>query len=165
METLIQLYNSIGIYISAVLIIMIVILFIMVSVSLKSISKLERKYRKLTRGIENSNLEEVIRIYMDKIDITKNEIEEIKVQNSEIDKRVNKCIQKSSMIRYKAFEDIGSDLSFSFVLLDENNDGTIITSIYGRNESTIYAKPIDKGISRYDLSDEENEALSKAISK
>jgi hypothetical protein len=68
-------------------------------------------------------------------------------------------------LRYRAFENVGSDLSFSISLLDNNNDGFIITGIYGRNDSTTYAKPIDKGLSRYDLSEEEKEVLEKAINK
>ena len=67
------------------------------------------------------------------------------------------------MKRYKAFEDIGSDLSYSIAMLDGNNNGVIITSIYSRNESITYAKPIDNGISRYDLSEEENSVLHQAI--
>jgi hypothetical protein len=58
---------------------------------------------------------------------------------------------------------VGSDLSFSIALLDGNQNGVIITSIYGRNESTTYAKPIDKGISRYDLSEEEKKVLGQVI--
>ena len=66
---------------------------------------------------------------------------------------------------YKAFEDIGSDLSFSIAMLDENNDGLILTGIFGREESTTYVKPVDKGISRYDLSEEELTVLNEAINK
>ena len=58
-----------------------------------------------------------------------------------------------------------NDLSFSLAMLDENNDGILLTGIFGRNESTTYAKPIEKGISRYDLSEEEEEALNNAINK
>ncbi|MPM47586.1 hypothetical protein SDC9_94297 [bioreactor metagenome] len=72
-------------------------------------------------------------------------------------------MQKVSIIRYKAFEDIGSDLSYSIAMLDGKNNGILITSIYGRNESTTYAKPIDNGISRYDLSEEEEKVLHQAI--
>ena len=75
------------------------------------------------------------------------------------------CVQKVAIMRYKAFEDVGSDLSFSVAILDDNNDGIILTGIYGRNESTTYAKPIDKGISRYDLSEEEICVLNEAINK
>ena len=39
----------------------------------------------------------------------------------------------------------------------------IITGIYSRHDSTTYAKPIDKGISRYELSEEELHVLNEAI--
>ena len=71
----------------------------------------------------------------------------------------------SKVIRYKAFEDVGSDLSFSVALLDGENNGVILTGIYGRDYSTTYAKPIDKGISRYDLSEEELHVLNAAMNK
>ena len=66
-------------------------------------------------------------------------------------------------MRYQAFEDVGSDLSFSIAILDGNNDGIMLTGIYGRQESTTYAKPIDKGISRYDLSEEEIAVINEAL--
>jgi hypothetical protein len=50
-------------------------------------------------------------------------------------------------------------------MLDDKNDGVILTGIYGRQESTTYAKPIDKGISRYDLSEEELYVLNEASNK
>lgn len=165
METIIQIYNSIGIYIVGALVIIILILLILVCSNMKAISRLETKYRKLTRGVENSNLEQLIDSYMDKIDGVKEETETIKSQFDNIDKRISRCIQNVSIIRYKAFDDVGSDLSFSLAMLDENKDGIIITSIYGRNESTTYAKPIDKGISRYDLSDEEKIVLNNTLNK
>ena len=82
-----------------------------------------------------------------------------------MEKRIAGCFQKMSIIRYRAFEDVGSDLSFSIALLDNNDDGFILTGIYGRNESTTYAKPIDKGLSRYELSEEEKHVLQDAINK
>lgn len=163
METIIQIYNSIGIYIVGALIIIILILLILLVSNMKAINKLEIKYRKLTRGVDNSNLEQLISSYMDKIDYVKQETEDIKVKINSVNERIIKCVQNVSITRYKAFDDIGSDLSFSLAMLDENKDGVIITSIYGRNESTTYAKPIDKGISRYDLSDEEKFVLNNAL--
>jgi hypothetical protein len=102
---------------------------------------------------------------MDKIDNASSETKEIKNVYDDIHEKLNRCIQNISIVRYKAFEDVGSDLSFSIAMLDNNKDGVIITSIYGRDESTTYAKPIDKGISRYDLSEEEKYVLKDSISK
>jgi hypothetical protein len=117
------------------------------------------------RGVNNKNLEELIMSYLDKIDEVKTTSESIENLYEDINNRVNGCIQKTSIVRYKAFEDVGSDLSFSIALLNDSNDGVIITGIYGRNESTTYAKPIDKGISRYDLSEEEMHVLNDAMDK
>lgn len=165
MEAIIQIYNNINIYIVGALIVIVLFLLIIFIVNMKAINKLEMKYRKLTRGVDNSNLEEVISTYMDKVDATRKETEEMKGIIDSIDQKIDKCVQNISITRYKAFDDVGSDLSFSLALLDANKDGVIITSIYGRNESTMYAKPIDKGISRYDLSDEEKQTLQAALNK
>ena len=73
------------------------------------------------------------------------------------------CVKKIAIKRYKAFEDVGSDLSFSVAILDSYNDGIILTGIYSRQDSTTYAKPIDKGISIYNLSEEELCVLNEAI--
>ena len=56
-----------------------------------------------------------------------------------------------------------SDLSFAVALLDEENSGVVFNGIYSREMSNIYAKPVEKGNSSYTLSDEEAEAINKAI--
>lgn len=152
-------------YITIVLIITTIILLISLVVITKSLNRLEKRYKKLTRGINNKNLEEIVIQYLDNIDSVKADTEIVKNQQLELEKRLNTCVQKVAIVRYKAFEDIGSDLSFSIALLNHNNDGVIITGIYGRNDSTVYAKPIDKGISRYDLSEEEEQVLVEASNK
>lgn len=165
MENIIAIINGFQIYIIAALIILIIILFIMLIVIFKSLSRLEDRYRKFMRGVDNKNLEELILSYLDKIDEAKAETKEMKEIYKEISVKVKKCVQKVSIVRFRAFEDVGSDLSFSISMLDENNDGVIITGIYGRNESTTYAKPIDRGISRYELSQEENQVLTDCLNK
>jgi hypothetical protein len=163
MESVINFFSDFQPYIILAISALVIILLIIVIVLLKSVSKLENRYRKLMRGVNNKNLEELIVGYLDKIDAVKSDSEKLGLAYNELDKRVKGCMQKVSMIRYRAFEDVGSDLSFSIALLDDNNNGVILTGIYGRHESTTYAKPIDKGISRYDLSDEEKQVLEKAM--
>lgn len=165
MSDLLEVLNSLQPYIIIGLSVLIIILLIMVIVALKSINRLEARYRKLTRGMNNKNLEEIIVGYLNNIDEFKDEAEKIKEDQNSLEEKIKKCVQKVSILRYKAFDDIGSDLSFSIALLDDKNDGIILTGIYGRNDSTVYAKPIDNGISRYDLSDEEIEVLEDALNK
>jgi hypothetical protein len=141
------------------------LLFIILMITLKSLSNLESKYRKFMRGVENKNLEELVIGYLDKIDESKEETEHMKQLYEELNLRLKSCVQRVSIVRYRAFDDVGSDLSFSIALLDENNDGVIITGIYGRNESTTYAKPVDRGMSRYDLSQEEKQVLQDCTTR
>lgn len=161
MQDFLQIFNSISDYVSMALLVIVVILIILVISCMHSSAKLQRKYKKLMRGVEGENLEKIITNYMNEIDKVKEDSKEVREIYNNIDERVKKSIQKVAIVRYKAFENVGSDLSFSLALLDDNNDGVIITSIYGRDESFTYAKPINKGLSRYDLSDEEKEVLKQ----
>jgi hypothetical protein len=72
------------------------------------------------------------------------------------------CIQKTGMIRFNPFKEVGGDQSFSLAILDGNDSGVVITSYYSRKENKIYGKPIKNGSSDYPLSEEESLAIEKA---
>jgi len=67
--------------------------------------------------------------------------------------------------RFNAFSDSGSDLSFSVAFVNEEKDGVVITGIHAREQTFLYAKPIDKGQSAYMLSPEEKTAINLALHK
>ena len=99
-----------------------------------------------------------------------NKVDRVEEQNTQIisfcqnlDEDIAKCIQKVGIVRYSAFKDTGSDLSFAAALLDEKNNGIVFNGIYSREISNIYAKPVENGNSKYTLSDEEVEAIEKAV--
>lgn len=163
MEQLINLINEYSTYITLVLIALVFVLIILVVSCMVSTSKMKSKYRKMMRGTNGRNLEELIVNSLNKIDDMQAVTEDVKVLCNDTSSLVKSCVQKVAIKRYKAFEDVGSDLSYSIAMLDGNNNGVIITSIYSRNESITYAKPIDNGISRYDLSEEESSVLHQAI--
>ena len=72
-------------------------------------------------------------------------------------------IRNVGVVRFDAFEDMGGRLSFSAALLDGQGDGVVITSINGRQESRSYAKPVARGESVHNLSDEEQQAIREAL--
>ncbi|MFA9397482.1 MAG: DUF4446 family protein [Clostridiaceae bacterium] len=141
------------------------ILFVMILCAFSTISKLKKRIRKLTRGIEGENIEKIINKYYESIDNVNKSNSKINEEISNINIKLNSCVQKVTIKRYKAFENVGSDLSFSIAFLDLKNNGVVLTGIYGREDSITYAKPIDSGISRYDLSGEEKEVLNGAMNK
>jgi len=152
-------------YLIVGMIIIIILLFIMVIVLFKAVGRVENKYKKLMKGTSNKNLEEMLLERLNSIEEAKEVSEKALKQCERLEIKLKDCIQKVAIMRYKAFENVGSDLSFSIAMLDDKNDGVILTGIYAREESTTYAKPIDKGISRYDLSEEELYVLNEASNK
>ena len=116
--------------------------------------KLKNKYNKFMKKIGNGkNIEEDLENYMYRVERVERQNTEIISYCKNLDDEVAKCIQKVGMVRYSAFKDTGSDLSFAVAMLDENNDGVVFNGIYSREMSNIYAKPVKNGVSEYTLSE------------
>lgn len=142
-----------------------VILLIGFAVMLAKFSSLNKRYKEFMKKLGNGkNLEEDLENYMYRVDRVEKQNVEISNQIKNLDNDLEKCIQKVGIVRYSAFKDTGSDLSFALALLDENNDGVVLNGIYSREMSNIYAKPVEKGKSTYTISEEEAQAIQKAIS-
>ena len=77
--------------------------------------------------------------------------------------QIEGSVRRVGVLRYDAFEDVGGRLSFSCALLDEHGTGVVLTSINGRQETRVYAKPVTQGQSTYNLSREEEEAIRQAL--
>lgn len=90
-------------------------------------------------------------------------IEKLTEQQKEQALSLSNCIQKVGLVRFNAFDDVGGEQSFSLVLLNGNGDGVAVSSLYGRQDSRLYAKGIVNGEGERPLSDEEQRALQQAL--
>lgn len=165
MDQVIELLNQYNMYIVMALLVMTSLLLILVMVLIISNIKLNKRYKKMMKGVNGKNLEQLINSKLEDIEKAISNSEEAINTCDVIRQELKGCVNKIAIMRYKALPDVGSDLSFSIAILDSYNDGVILTGIYTRQDSTTYAKPIDKGISRYELSEEENHVLNEAINK
>ncbi len=140
------------------------VLFIGFLIILIKLSNLNKRYNKFMQKLGNGkNIEEDLETYMYRVDKVEKQNAEILDFCQNIEEDVSGCIQKVGIVRYSAFKDTGSDLSFSLALLDENNSGVVLNGIYSREMSNIYAKPVENGKSNYTISEEEKQAIEKAI--
>ena len=141
-----------------------IILLIGFLIVLISNIRLNNRYKKFMNKLGNGkNLEEDLENFMYKVDRVEKQNAEITNFCKNLDEDISKCIQKIGIVRYSAFKDTGSDLSFAVALLDEKNNGIVFNGIYSREMSNIYAKPVEKGNSKYTLSNEEVEAIERAV--
>lgn len=147
----------------AILVLSVIILIAFISINMR-LAKITKKYRELTEGAEGKNLEELILAQGKNIKELQIELTELKNSVVQLQEFSRETISKVCFKRYNAFPDMGSDLSFSVALLNDNNTGVLITSIYGRDENRVYLKPIVEGTSSYTLSPEEEEVVKRCIS-
>lgn len=139
------------------------VLIILVIVNIIYNIYINRKYVHFMNKLGNgNNLDEMLRKYLADVREIKKDNTEIKAYYTQLDNNIDSCIQKIGLVRYNAFKDVGSDLSFAIALLDRNDNGVILNGLYGSESSNIFAKPIKGGVSKYQLSEEEKEALEIA---
>ena len=141
-----------------------IILAILYITSVINLRKLRNSYQKFMNKLGNgNNIDEMMKEYIGKVNSVNARNEEIISYCKTLDENMKKCTQKIGIVRYNAFKDTGSDLSFSLAILDDYNNGVVLNGIYARDSSNIYAKPVENGNSKYVLSNEEKEAINRAI--
>lgn len=122
-----------------------------------------RSYKKLTRLMQGGTIEKHIVGLEERLRIQQQAVSEVKDTVAGLQQQVAGFPHRWHLERYNAFENTGSDLSFSLALLNDMEDGFVLTGIFGREDTRIYAKPVTAGKSSYHLSEEEVLAIKKAM--
>ncbi len=162
MQNILDVLNSkIYLLIISVTLIILLILYILNTIKL---SKLRKSYKEFMKRLGNGNsIDEMLKKYIESVQNVEKQNSKLVSYCDKLDTEKNRCLQKVGLVRYNAFKDTGSDLSFALAILDEYNNGIVLNGIYSREMSNIYAKPIENGKSTYMLSEEEKDAINKAM--
>ena len=126
---------------------------------------LELRLRRVFGDKRPGNLEEVLRAVAKELQELGASRDEVEKYLETVEKRLRRSVQHVGIVRFNPFEDVGGDQSFAIAVLDESKNGLVISSLYGRGMSRIYAKPLEKAVSRYQLSEEEKRAIAEALKK
>jgi hypothetical protein len=122
----------------------------------------EKRLKRFFLGKKAKDLEDTIislENNITELNKTKNTIQkDIAIINT----KLKKSIRGLETIRFNPFPDQGSNQSFAIGMLNEENDGLVISSLYSRERMSVFAKPIKNGKSEYELTAEEKEVLEKA---
>ena len=162
MENIVNTLNN-SYVILGIVVVNIILLILYISSNVK-LRRLNKEYRNFMKKIgKGEDIDENLKVYIKKVEKVEKENKEIIQYCEDLNKELAKTIRKVGIVRYNAFKDTGSDLSFSLALLDEKNNGVVMNGIYSRDMSNIYAKPVEAGNSSYTLSEEEQQAIKKAM--
>lgn len=157
------MFESIQPWIGMATIVLVIALLVYCIILHIRLGSLKKKYDFFMQGDNGASLERKLSVEVSEIRDAAKGLETMMTEQAAIRNIQSNTIQKIGFVKYNAFENIGNDLSFALTLLDGNNNGICISSIYGRNESRIFSKPIVKGKSLVSLSQEELESLNEAL--
>jgi HAMP domain-containing protein len=99
-----------------------------------------------------------------RIDDLHRAVDEVAAGLARVDRRVDGCVSKTSIVRYDAYEGAGGHQSASLAFLDAARSGVVFSAIQGRDYARIYVKELDHGRAPVALSPEEQEAVERAMS-
>ena len=151
-----------GILLLMLLIVVVILLVCVFNLSL-GLNRLSRKYAIFMKGKDAQSLEKLFKRKFELIEkLTVNS--EINAENiAKLEKMQNMILDKYGIVKYDAFEDMCGKLSFVLAMLDNNNTGFLLNAIHSRENCFLYIKEIVNGESYVALSDEEIQALKKAV--
>ncbi|HSW11154.1 MAG TPA: DUF4446 family protein [Bacillota bacterium] len=141
--------------------VLLVLLAVLIGTRL-SLARLAAQVRAVAGGPPGHDLQRELRQHAAAVKDLLRRIEDLERRIANTEEGHAGALQRLGLIRFNAFEDTGSDQSFSLALLDGRGSGFVLTSLYGRSESRVYAKPLLDGKCPYRLSDEEQQALRGA---
>jgi hypothetical protein len=124
--------------------------------------QIKRKLKTFFNGRKASDLEGVLFEEIKRLKKAEGDINELFKLSKNLNEMAVRSIQKVGIIRFNPFKETGGDQSFVIALLDANDNGVVISSLFTRQGTRIYSKPIEQGKSKYPLTQEQKKAIHQA---
>ena len=142
---------------------LVVVLLVVVLVLSARLGRATRAYREIARDVEGASLHDLLAGNASAVERASERMSDIEAMHGLIDERTRRSLQHIGMVRFNPFDDTGSDQSFAIALLDDRRDGVVISSLHGRANTRLFAKPVADGGSSHNLSEEEAQAIRIAV--
>lgn len=141
----------------------VVLLLVWVALLQRSEARLRLRLRRVLTGGESTSLDQILDQQSQRLDGLSGRVDALNKLHRELEAITQRAVQKVGVIRYNPFADAGGDQSFAIALLDAEGNGLVVSSLHSRTETRVFAKPVRAGRSTYPLSDEEQQAVKKAL--
>ena len=153
---------DLGILVVMLMVLVLVLIVLVLNVSL-GLHRQRRRYNMFMKGADGQSLERVFSQKLKEVDRLSRANEQSLEEVRGLKDMLSRSLTKYGIVKYDAFDDVGGKLSFALALLDRENTGLILNAVHSRDNCFLYLKEIVKGESYVMLSQEEVEALRKAV--
>ena len=125
------------------------------------------KMRKFLVGIDSKHIGDSLTVVSSGLKDMQEFRSDLEKYLTDVEKRLRRSVQSVHTVRFNPFKGTGggSNQSFATAFINEEGDGVVISSLYSRDHVSIFAKPVKKHVSEYELSGEEKEALEYTKNK
>jgi len=155
-----QLYAP---YLWAALVALFLVLSIWLITLQLRLNRLVSHYDRLFSGTTYGTFEDAMDRYVGRLDETVSQVDSLNRLCQAVEGDLRGTIQRVGIVRFNPFADTGSDQSFAVALLDGNGSGIILSSLFSRSSTRMFAKSVVDGKSSHPLTDEEREAIAQAM--
>jgi uncharacterized protein DUF4446 len=145
------------------LVVAVVLLGVWVAWLQRSEAVLRRRLRRVLPEGESGGIDEILDRQLKSVESLSERVDALNKLHHELEHLSQRTIQKVAVIRYNPFSDTGGDQSFAIALLDSLGNGVVVSSLHSRTDTRVFAKPVQSGRSKFQLSDEEQDAIRKAL--
>jgi hypothetical protein len=128
------------------------------------LTRLKSRIDALTGGVEG-DLEAVLTEHIETVHAVARDLDELTARTAVMEAAARHHFSKQGLVRFSPFQDTGGDQSFALALLDESDNGIVMSSLHSRTGTRIYAKAVSAGKTSASLSDEETQAIEEARTK
>jgi hypothetical protein len=142
-----------------------VCLVVMLVLQALQISQLKERLEMLTRGVDGESLESVLGAHLETVYQVGRDLDELTARTAVLESSGRHHFARMGLIRFNPFPDTGGNQSFALALLDESDEGFVVSSLHSRTGTRIYAKGIVAGKADIALSTEETDAMDAARSR
>ena len=129
----------------------------------RSEALLRRRLRRVLPEGESGGIDEILDRQLKRVESLSERVDALNKLHHELEHLSQRTIQKVAVIRYNPFADTGGDQSFAIALLDSLGNGVVVSSLHSRTDTRVFAKPVQSGRSKFQLSDEEQDAIKKEL--
>lgn len=165
MESLIQTIDKQSGAITLVLILAVLVLCSIVVWQMLSYQKLKRQWAALLTNPQGRSLEAMLMDHLKERVKTEDDIRSNGERLEELERKMKSAVRYVGAVRYDAFEDTGGQQSFSLAFFDEEGNGALITTLYGREDCRVFSKLLEGGRTDRSMTREEQKAVEVAGSK
>jgi hypothetical protein len=147
---------------SATVALIVVLIIWVISLQVR-LNRMVRHYNRLFSGTTFGTFEDAMDRYVTRLDETVAHVDSLAQLCNAVESNLLGTIQRVGIVRFNPFADTGSDQSFAVALLDGNGSGIVLSSLFSRSSTRMFAKSIVAGKSNHPLTDEEREAIDQAM--